>query len=284
MVESLQHKLDRVRRPRVHITYDVETGGALKKTELPFVVGVLADLSGQPKQPLAGLKDRKAVYIDRDNFNDVLARSGARLALRVPNKLSDPNSQLAVELNFKHIDDFEPARVAEQIEPLKQLLEMRQELTQLLSRMEGNDKLGELLEGILGNQEKAAAVGQLIDKQTGKSPVAAVTKPPVPAPAVQAAKPPVPMLPAPPGVTAVPRPPALPGATAIPAPPGASPAPKPPAPAGAVPAPRPPAPAGGPPAPPSAALPAPKPPAPTASAPPVPPPAPPPTGGGQTTG
>ena len=307
MVESLQHKLDRVRRPRVHITYDVETGGALKKTELPFVVGVLADLSGQPKQPLAGLKDRKAVYIDRDNFNEVLARSGARLALQVPNKLTEPGSKLAVELNFKHIDDFEPARVAEQIEPLKQLLEMRQELTQLLSRMEGNDKLGELLEGILGNQEKAAAVGQLIDKQTGKSPVAAVTKPPVPAP-VQAAKPPAPMLPAPPGVTAVPRPPAPPGATAvprppappgatavprppappgataIPAPPDAAPVPRPPAPAGAAPAPRPPAPAGGPPAPPSAAPPAPKPPAPTASAPPVLPPAPPPTGGGQTPG
>src|ERR1035438_3479099 len=85
MAESLQHKLDRVRRPRVHITYDVETGGALKKTELPFVVGVLADLSGQPKEALAPFKERKAVYIDRDNFNQVLARANPRLALRVPN-------------------------------------------------------------------------------------------------------------------------------------------------------------------------------------------------------
>src|SRR2546430_17693329 len=117
MAESLQHKLDRVRRPRVHITYDVETGGAMKKVELPFVVGVLADLSGQPKEALRPLKERKAVNIDRDNFNDVLARAGARLALRVPNKLTDPNSKLAGELNFKHMDDFEPAPVAERIVP-----------------------------------------------------------------------------------------------------------------------------------------------------------------------
>src|SRR5436190_2480393 len=158
MAESLQHKLDRVRRPRVHITYDVETGGAMKKVELPFVVGVLADLSGQPKQALKPLKERKAIEIDRDNFHDVLAKSGARLALRVPNKLTDPNSKLAVELNFKHFDDFEPARVAEQIGPLKELLEMRQELTQLLSRMEGNDKLTDLLESIVANQDKALVV------------------------------------------------------------------------------------------------------------------------------
>ena len=163
MAESLQHKLDRVRRPRVHITYDVETGGAMKKVELPFVVGVLADLSAQPKEALKPLKDRKAVYIDRDNFNDVLAKSGARLALRVPNKIGDPNSKLAVELNFKEFDDFEPARVAEQIEPLKKLLEMRQELTQLLSRMEGNDKLEQLLSEVLSNTEKASAVARLID-------------------------------------------------------------------------------------------------------------------------
>src|SRR5438105_290137 len=117
MAESMQHKLDRVRRPRVHITYDVETGGAMKKVELPFVVGVLADLTGQAKTPLAPLKERKAVYIDRDNFNEVMARAGTRLAIRVDNKLGDPNSKLAVELNFKQFDDFEPARVASQIEP-----------------------------------------------------------------------------------------------------------------------------------------------------------------------
>lgn len=163
MAESLQHKLDRVRRPRVQITYDVETGGAMKKTELPFVVGVLADLSGQPKQSLPTLKERKAVYIDRDNFSDVMTKAGTRLAIRVPNMLTDPNSKLSVELNFKHIDDFEPARIAEQIGPLKQLLEMRHELNQLLSRMEGNDKLEQLLADVLANTEKATAVARVID-------------------------------------------------------------------------------------------------------------------------
>ena len=101
MAESIQHKLDRVRRPRVQITYDVETSGAMQKVELPFVVGVLADLSGQPKEPLKPLKDRKAVNIDRDNFNDVLARATPRVAMKVQNRLTDDNTKLAVELNFK---------------------------------------------------------------------------------------------------------------------------------------------------------------------------------------
>jgi type VI secretion system protein ImpB len=170
MPESLQHKLDRVRRPRVQITYDVETGGAMQKIELPFVVGVLADLSGQPKQALRPLKERKAVNIDRDNFNDVLARAAPRLALRVPNKLTDPNSKLAIELNFKHFDDFEPARVAEQIGPLKELLQMRKELTQLLSRMEGNDKLEQLLADVLANTEKATAVARVMDASSESQP------------------------------------------------------------------------------------------------------------------
>jgi len=170
MPESLQHKLDRVRRPRVQITYDVETGGAMKKVELPFVVGVLADLSGQPKEALKPLKERKAVNIDRDNFNDVLAKATPRLALRVPNMLTDPNSKLAVELNFRHVDDFEPARVAEQIGPLKDLLEMRKELTLLLSRMEGNDKLEQLLADVLTNTEKATAVARAMDASSGSQP------------------------------------------------------------------------------------------------------------------
>src|SRR5882672_11008282 len=144
--ESTQKKLDRVRRPRVQITYDVETNGALKKTELPFVVGVLADLSGQPKEGLKALKDRKAVNIDRDNFNDVLARATPRVAIKVDTKL-------AVELNFKSIDDFDPAKIAAQIGPLNQLLEMRKNLNQLLSKMEGNDKLEKLLNDVIGNTE-----------------------------------------------------------------------------------------------------------------------------------
>src|SRR3954452_12934681 len=128
---SLQHKLDRVRRPRVQITYDVETNGAMEKTELPFVVGVLADLSGMPKEPLKPLEERQAVYIDRDNFNNVRAKAAPRLALKVQNRLTDEDSKLPVELNFKSIDDFEAARVAQQVGPLKELLTMRQNLTQM---------------------------------------------------------------------------------------------------------------------------------------------------------
>jgi type VI secretion system protein ImpB len=158
--ESLQKKLDRVRRPRVQITYDVETNGAMQKVELPFVVGVMADLSGQPKEALRPLKERKFAAIDRDNFNEVLAKSAPRLAVKVQNRLTGDDSKLAVELNFKHIDDFEPANVAEQVGPLKELLAMRQRLTQLLSKMEGNDKLESLLGEVLGNTEKAMALAK----------------------------------------------------------------------------------------------------------------------------
>jgi len=172
MSESLQHKLDRVRRPRVQITYDVETGGAMQKVELPFVIGVLADLSGKPKDALKPLKDRKVVTIDRDNFNDVLSRATPRLAFRVANKLSDPNSQLNVELNFNHIDDFEPDKVARQVPALNELLEMREKLSSLLSKMEGNDKLEALLGQVLGNTEQAMALA----KSMGLEPGAAEAK------------------------------------------------------------------------------------------------------------
>jgi type VI secretion system protein ImpB len=161
MSESLQHKLDRVRRPRVQITYDVETNGAMQKTELPFVVGVMADLSGSPKEALRPLKERKFTNIDRDNFNDVMARCTPRVAMKVDNKLTgEADSKLAVELNFNHIDDFEPSRVADQIPALKELKDMRGRLTNLLSKMEGNDKLEGLLADILANTEKAAAVAK----------------------------------------------------------------------------------------------------------------------------
>jgi len=160
MAESMQHKLDRVRRPRVQITYDVETGGAMQKVELPFVVGVMADLSGQPKEALKPLKERKFAAIDRDNFNDVLAKSAPRLAMKVQNRLTGEDNKLAVELNFKHIDDFEPARVAEQVGPLRELLDMRRRLTELMSKMEGNDKLEALLADVMGNTEKAMALAK----------------------------------------------------------------------------------------------------------------------------
>lgn len=168
MAESLQHKLDRVRRPRVQVTYDVETGGAMQKTELPFVVGVLADLSGNPKEKLPALKQRKVVSIDRDNFNGVLEKAAPRVALKVDNKLTEEGGKMGVELNFKHIDDFEPARVAEQIPALRELLEMRRRLVQLSSKMEGNDKLEELLQKIISNPEQANKLAAEMGLTSGK--------------------------------------------------------------------------------------------------------------------
>jgi len=168
MAESMQHKLDRVRRPRVQITYDVETGGAMQKVELPFVVGVLADLSALPKEALRPMKERKFVPIDRDNFNDVLQKATPRLAMKVQNRLTQEDTQLAVELNFKHIDDFEPARVAEQVGPLKELMDMRLRLTQMMAKMEGNDKLEQLLNDVLTNTDKAMELA----KQMGIEPQA----------------------------------------------------------------------------------------------------------------
>ena len=168
MAESTQKKLDRVRRPRVQISYDVETNGALKKTELPFVVGVMADLSGQPKEALKPLKERKAVNIDRDNFTDVMGRAAPRVAVKVDNKLQKDGSKLAVELNFKSMEDFEPAKMAEQVGPLKQLLDMRKNLSQLLSKMEGNDKLEKLLNDVIGNTDKAQAMKSILKEGEGK--------------------------------------------------------------------------------------------------------------------
>ena len=158
MTDSLQHKLDRVRRPRVQVTYDVETGGAQAKKELPMVVGVMADLSGQPSEPNESLKQRKFIPIDRDNFGEVLSKSGARIATRVPNKLTDEDTQLSVECTFSSMEDFEPENVAKQIPALRELLEMRTQLSNLLGKLEGNDKLESLLSEVLSNSEAAQSL------------------------------------------------------------------------------------------------------------------------------
>jgi type VI secretion system protein ImpB len=151
--ESIQHKLDRVRKPRVHITYDVHTGTAIEKKELPFVVGVLADLSGNPKDALPKMKERKFVEIDRDNFNEVLAGTKPRLTFKAPNRLSDDGSQLGVELQFKHMDDFGPEAVAQQVEPIRKLVEARQRLNELALKLNSSDKLEELLQGVIRNTD-----------------------------------------------------------------------------------------------------------------------------------
>jgi type VI secretion system protein ImpB len=147
MPESLQHKLDRVRSPRVHITYDVETGGAIEKKELPFVMGVFGDFTGMPEEPLPRLKDRKFVEVNPDNFDTVLAAMKPHLAFAVENKLSEDSNagQLKVDLRFRSLDDFAPANVAKQVKPLKELLDLRTRLSDLRGTLQGNDKLDELL-------------------------------------------------------------------------------------------------------------------------------------------
>ena len=145
--ESLQHKIDRVRPPRVQITYDVEVGGAIELKELPFVVGVMGDFVGKPEDPLAPIKERKFVEIDPDNFNQVLAGMKPRLAYNVDNKLQDDGSKVGVELKFENIEDFEPDNIVQQVEPLRKLVEARQKLSDLRSKMDGNDKLGKHLAG-----------------------------------------------------------------------------------------------------------------------------------------
>jgi len=162
MAESIQHKLDRVRPPRVQITYDVESGGAIQKRELPLVVGILADLAGKPAESPEPLKNRGFVEIDRDNFNDVMQSITPRLAFQTENAIAKDGSKLNVELHFQHIDDFEPVNVIKQVSPLKKLFEARQRLTDLLTKLDGNDELDKLLQEIVQNTEglnelKAAA-------------------------------------------------------------------------------------------------------------------------------
>ena len=162
MPESTQHKLDRVRPPRVQITYDVEIGDAIVMKELPFVVGIMADLSGQPEQAPPPLKERKYVEIDRDNFNDIMKAIGPRLALRVENKLVAGEKMSAV-LNFSSLDDFSPINVLKQIEPLRDLFEARTKLADLRTKLDGNDALDALLRDVVKNtddmQKIKASVG-----------------------------------------------------------------------------------------------------------------------------
>ncbi len=158
--ESTQHTLDRVRSPRVHITYDVEIGDAIDMKEIPFVVGVLSDLSGKPDEPLPKLKDRKFIEIDRDNFNNVLEGMKPRLAYKVDNKLTDDDTKMAVELRFKSMDDFHPEKVAEQISPLRKLVETRRRLSDLLAKLDGNDRLEELLQDVIANTDSLQKLGQ----------------------------------------------------------------------------------------------------------------------------
>jgi type VI secretion system protein ImpB len=168
---STQHKLDRVRPPRVHVTYDVEIGDAIELKELPFVMGVLGDFTGQPTEPLPRLRDRKFVEVNPDNFDSVLEGMKPHLAFSVENKLSEDSNapMLKVDLHFKSMDDFSPENVAQQVRPLKELLDLRTKLSDLRGSLQGNDKLEGLLLDAVGNKDKLEKLKQEMDGPQGGS-------------------------------------------------------------------------------------------------------------------
>ncbi|CAH0354585.1 type VI secretion system contractile sheath small subunit [Aquabacterium sp. CECT 9606] len=159
--DSVQKRLERVRPPRVQLTYDVEIGDAIEQKELPFVMGVMGDFTGQPDpdKPVARLKDRKFVNVDLDNFDEVLSGMAPRASYRVKNKLSADGGEFAVNLDFKKIDDFRPESVVEQVEPLRKLLEARTKLSDLRNKMAGNEKLEDVLGDVLSNTEQLKQLG-----------------------------------------------------------------------------------------------------------------------------
>jgi type VI secretion system protein ImpB len=158
MSASIHEKLARVRRPRVHITYEVETEGAEVVRELPFAVGVIGDFSGDPTQPLRPFGERKFVQIDRDNFDEVLQRLAPGLKLKVENTLAGDGSQMAVDLQFNSIEDFEPGRVLDQVPALRALIETRNRLRDLMSKADRSENLELLLENILKNKDDLARI------------------------------------------------------------------------------------------------------------------------------
>lgn len=157
--ESVQKRLEKVRPPRVQLTYDVERGDAVEAKELPFVLGVLGDYSGNPEGELPRLKERKFVNVDLDNFDDVMAGMGPRAVYRVQNKLSAEGGEFAVELKFKKLDDFRPEAVVQQVEPLRKLLEARTKLSDLRNKLAGNERLEDALNDVLSSTEKLNAAG-----------------------------------------------------------------------------------------------------------------------------
>jgi type VI secretion system protein ImpB len=156
MAESVHDKLKRVRKPRVHITYDVETGGAQEKKELPFVVGVMGDYSGDNAEGKKSLKERKFVNIDRDNFDESMDKIAPSAGFRVENTLADDGSEMAVDLKFNSMDDFEPERVVEQVEPLRKLMEARNKLRDLMSKADRSEELENVLEQVLQSSDELA--------------------------------------------------------------------------------------------------------------------------------
>lgn len=174
MSNSLQKWVGRNRPPRVQITYDVEIGDAVEKKELPLVVGLLADLSGQPVQPLPKLKERRFVEVDRDNFDEVLGNIAPRLDLSVPDTMKG-DGNLKIELNFKDFGDFHPEAIVGQVPRLAKLLEARQQLRDLLAKLDGNDELDDLLESVVQSSEQLKTVQSQAQTEADAAAPAATT-------------------------------------------------------------------------------------------------------------
>lgn len=162
--ESIQKRLQKVRPPRVQMTYDVEVGDAIEKKELPFVVGVVGDFSGQSEVEQKKLRDRNFVNVDNDNFDEVLKGVEPRAAFRVANTLSEKGGEFAVDLKFKSMEDFRPESVVRQVEPLRKLLEARTKLADLRNKLAGNEKLEDILSDVLSSTEKLAELSKQATK------------------------------------------------------------------------------------------------------------------------
>ncbi len=167
MSESIHDKLKRVRKPRVHITYDLETSDGTVEKELPFVMGVMGDYSGDNTEVKKPLKDRKFSQIDADNFNDLMTNINPKLELEVKNTL-DGQGEMALDLDFKNMEDFEPHKLVENIEPLKKLQETRNKLRDLLTKADRSEELENILEEVLSNTEALKSLkGELGDDAEG---------------------------------------------------------------------------------------------------------------------
>ncbi len=167
MSESIHDKLKRVRKPRVHITYDLETNGAVVEKELPFVMGVMGDYSGDNTEGKKSLKDRKFAQIDRDNFNDLMGKVNPQLNLKVENTMEGDGSEISVDLDMKNMEDFEPHKLVDQIEPLKKLMETRSKLRDLLTKADRSEELETILEEVLSNTDALANLSSELGIEEG---------------------------------------------------------------------------------------------------------------------
>jgi type VI secretion system protein ImpB len=160
--DSVQKRLEKVRPPRVQLTYEVEIGDAIEQKELPFVAGVLGDFTGKvdSANPLPKVKDRKFVGVDMDNFDDVMKGMAPKASYRVANKLSPEGGEFGINLEFNSIDDFRPEAVVQQVQPLKKLLDARTKLSDLRNKLAGNEKLEDILGDVLSSTEKLEQLGR----------------------------------------------------------------------------------------------------------------------------